>query len=88
MLAPGFSVSFGGSFETLNGVIAASAVEFCGNAGGTITGSVINYGQSPMTLTGSVDLAIDHSGGQEIPAGFELEIVLSFLPDSYTQIIQ
>lgn len=88
LLAPGFSVSFGGSFETLNGVIAASKVKFFGNAGGTITSSVINYGQSPMTLTGSVDLAIDRSGGQEIPAGFELEIVLSFLPDSYTQITQ
>jgi hypothetical protein len=41
-----------------------------------------------MSLTGSVDLAIDRSGGQEIPAGFELEIVLSFLPSSYTQITQ
>ena len=88
LLAPGFSVSFGGSFETINGVIAASAVEFFGNAGGTINGSVINYGQSPMSLTGSVNLAIDRSGGQEVPAGFESEIVLSFLPSSYTQITQ
>jgi len=41
-----------------------------------------------MTLTGSVDLAIDRFDSQEIPIGFELEIVLSFLPDSYTQITQ
>ncbi len=88
LLAPGFNISFDGSFETLSGVIAASGVEFFGNAGGTINGSVINYGQSPMSLTGSVGLVIDRSGGQEVPAGFETEIVLSFLPGSYTQITQ
>ncbi|GAI47739.1 unnamed protein product, partial [marine sediment metagenome] len=32
MLAPGFSTYFGGNFDTLNGVIAASGISFHGNA--------------------------------------------------------
>jgi len=83
LLAPGFSVSFGGNFETLNGVIAASAVEFFGNAGGAVNGTVMNYGDDPMTLDGNVDLVFDHSSIQ-IPAGFESEIVLQYDPGSYS----
>gem|GEM_PF-293184 len=86
VLAPGFSVSFGGSFLTLNGVIAASAVEFFGNARGIINGAVMNYGEDPMTLDGSVNLVFDRSGTQEIPAGFEFEIVLQYDPKSYSEI--
>ncbi|MHC4705088.1 MAG: hypothetical protein ACYTFQ_31445, partial [Planctomycetota bacterium] len=88
LLAPGFSTSFGGSFESLSGVIAANAVEFFGNASGDISGSVINYGQPPMSVSGSAGLVIDRFGGQEIPAGFEYVIVLGYLPASYTQITQ
>ena len=83
LMAPGFSVSFGGSFETLNGVIAASAIDFSGNAGGIINGTVMNYGDDPMAFTGSVDLVFDHSAIQ-IPAGFESEIVLQYDPCSYS----
>jgi len=83
LLAPGFSLSFSGNFETLNGVIAASAIEFSGNAGGTINGTLMNYGEDPMTLDGSVDLVFDHSAIQ-IPAGFESEIVLQYDPCSYS----
>jgi len=46
LMAPGFKVSFGGNFETLNGAIAANGIEFFGNAGGTIAGSVINYSET------------------------------------------
>jgi hypothetical protein len=85
LLAPGFRVSFGGSFGTLNGAIAASAVEFFGNAGGTVDGSILNYGDDPMTLDGSVGLVFDHSNYQ-IPAGFETEIILQYNPDSYSMV--
>ncbi|KPK41883.1 MAG: hypothetical protein AMJ65_08600 [Phycisphaerae bacterium SG8_4] len=84
LVAPGFSVSFNGSFETLNGVIAASAVDFSGNSGGIINGAVMNYGDDPMTLDSSVGLLFDRSEAQEIPAGFESEIVLHYNPDSYS----
>lgn len=85
LLAPGFSVSFGGSFLSLNGAIAASAVEFFGKTGGIINGSVLNYGENPMTLDGSVSLVFDRSDTQEIPAGFESEIVLQYDPESYSE---
>ena len=85
ILAPGFSVCFRGNFETLNGVIAASGVEFHGNAGGRINGSVINYSDQCMTLAGNTDLVFNRSGMQEVPAGFEPTKVLECLPNSYTE---
>lgn len=86
LLAPGFSASFGGSFETLNGVIAASGIEFFGNAGGTVNGSVINYSETPMTLDGSIDLVFDRFELIEIPAGFDTDKVLEFQPGTYTEL--
>ena len=85
LLAPGFSVSFGGDFETINGVIAASGVEFFGNAGGVINGSVVNYSNTPMTLEGNTDLIFNRSGIEENPAGFEPTKVLQFIPTSYSE---
>jgi len=85
LLAPGFDASFGGSFNTINGVIAASGIEFFGNAGGTVNGSIINYGEDPMTLVGSVDLVFNRSGITENPAGFETTMVLEFQPETYSE---
>jgi len=86
LLAPGFSASFGGSFETLNGVIAASGIEFFGNAGGTINGSVINYSETPMSLDGSVELVFNRPELTENPAGFETTMVLEFQRGTYTEL--
>jgi hypothetical protein len=85
LLAPGFSVRFGGNFETINGVIAASSIEFFGNAGGIINGSVVNYGQTAMNLDGNTDLVFNRSGITKNPAGFEPTKVLEFLPSSYSE---
>ena len=85
ILAPGFGVRFGGNFQTLNGVIAASSIEFFGNAGGTINGSVVNYGQAAMNLDGNTDLVFNRSGIAKNPAGFEPTKVLQFLPSSYSE---
>ena len=85
ILAPGFGVRFGGNFQTLNGVIAASSIEFFGNAGGTINGSVVNYGQAAMNLDGNTDLVFNRSGIAKNPAGFEPTKVLQFLPTSYCE---
>ena len=83
ILAPGFRVYFRGDFGTVNGVIAASGVEFQGNAGGTINGSVINYSNDCMSLAGNTDLIFNRSGIEEVPAGFEPSVSLQFMPDSY-----
>jgi len=86
LMAPGFSVSMGGSFDTLNGTICANGVDFYGNAGGTIDGSVINYSEDSMTLTGNTDLIFNRSGTTEVPAGFEPELRLDYNPDSYSEV--
>lgn len=83
LLAPGFSVDFRGDFAAINGVIAASGIEFNGNAGGTINGSVINYSDENMGLAGNTDLTFNRSGRQKIPAGFTPTVTLEFVPDSY-----
>jgi len=87
LMAPGFSVSFGGNFETLNGAIAANGIEFFGNAGGTINGSVINYSGNPMTLSGNSDLFFNRSGTTQMPAGFGPEIILYYVPSSYSEVV-
>ncbi|MBW8002012.1 MAG: hypothetical protein FVQ80_08305 [Planctomycetes bacterium] len=86
LMAPGFSVSFGGNFDTLNGTIAANGIEFTGNAGGTIAGSVINYSSTPMTLSGNNDLYFNRSGITEPPAGFVSSQKLTYQPESYSEI--
>jgi hypothetical protein len=89
MLVPGFKAEFGGNFSTaLCGAIAANGIMFHGNAGGTIHGSVINYSDDEMTLSGNTDLYFNRSGVTEVPAGFEPEIILTYVPDSYTEIAE
>ena len=87
VMAPGFHVSFGGSFSALCGAIAGNGVEFFGNAGGTINGSVLNYSDEEMTLSGNSDLYFNRSGLTEVPAGFEPEIVLEYNPSSYSEVL-
>ncbi len=85
LMAPGFSASFGGNFDTVNGAIAANGISFFGNAGGTINGSILNYSDEEMDLSGNADLFFNKSGTSEIPAGFIPEIVLEYEPSSYTE---
>jgi hypothetical protein len=71
LMAPGFIVSFGGDLATINGAIAANGIEFYGNAGGTIEGSVLNYSDTPMELSGNNNLYFNRFVNKEMPAGFE-----------------
>jgi len=86
VLAPGFSLSFGGNFNTLNGAIAANGIQFYGNAGGTIAGSAINYSDVQMTLTGNSDLYFNRSGITHAPPGFVPQIVLAYDPAAYLEL--
>ncbi|MBN2591799.1 MAG: pilus assembly PilX N-terminal domain-containing protein [Sedimentisphaerales bacterium] len=87
IVAPGFSLSFGGSFSTLSGVISGNGIDFSGNAGGVINGTIINYSGEEMTLSGNSDLYFNHSGVSEAPAGFVPQLVMTYNPSSYTEII-
>ena len=87
IVAPGFGLSFGGNFSAFNGAIAGNGIEFFGNAGGIINGSVINYSDEEMTLSGNSDLSFNRSSIVEIPTGFVPEIVLEYEPASYSEIV-
>jgi hypothetical protein len=86
VMAPGFAVSFGGTFSALNGVIAANGVEFFGNAGGTVDGSVINYADKDMTVSGNSTLQFNRSGRDKVPAGFKPQIIVHYDPTSYSEV--
>lgn len=86
VVAPGFHVSFGGNFDTLNGAISANGIEFFGNAGGIINGSIINYSSEPMTLSGNSNLYFNRSGTNDVPPGFVPDLVLDYDPASYSEI--
>ena len=87
VIAPGFKVSFGGSFSALCGAIAGNGIEFFGDAGGIINGSVINYSDQDMILSGNSDLYFNRSGTTQSPAGFVPEIILKYNPKSYSEVI-
>jgi Tfp pilus assembly protein PilX len=86
LMAPGFSVSMGGNFGTLNGCIACNGFTTYGNASGTIGGSIINYSPEVMHLGGD-DLFFNRSGITELPAGFVPEVVVYYDPSAYDEII-
>ena len=71
LMAPGFSLWFGGDLATINGAIAANGIQFYGNAGGTIEGSVLNYSDTAMELSANYDLFFNRYADTEMPAGFE-----------------
>lgn len=87
MMTPGFRARFGGSFSSLSGAIAANGIEFHGNAGGTINGSILNYSNATMTLSGNSDLLFNRSGLAEVPAGFVPEIVMHYDPSAYSEVV-
>lgn len=88
IMAPGFAVSFGGNFGTLNGCIAANGVRTYGSAGGVIGGSIVNYSTEPMRLEGS-DLFFNRTGITDIPAGFEInsDILIYYNPSAYDEVL-
>ena len=85
VMAPGFDLSFTGSFGTVNGVISGNGISFSGNAGGTVNGSVINYSDEKMTVVGSSDIIFNRTGITEIPAGFVQETVIHYDPTTYDE---
>ena len=85
ILAPGFKASFGGNFGTVSGAIAANGLQFYGNAGGIVNGSIINYSPTALELTGNSDLKFNRSGLTEIPAGFVPRTIMQYDPSSYSE---
>ncbi len=87
LLAPGFSTFFYGTFETLNGAIASNGIGFFGNSGGTITGSIINYGIQPLVVSGNSDIVFNRTSSGVVPTGFKPELILWYVPSSYSELL-
>jgi len=87
LIMPGFAVELAGNFSSLSGVIAVSGFHLSGNADATITGSIINYSDSPTVIEGNATLRFDRSGATEIPAGFEIDLILHYDSASYSEIV-
>jgi PilX N-terminal len=85
ILAPGFFVTFGGNFSTLEGVVAASGLYFSGNVNAQVKGSLINYSNSPTVIEGNATMNFDRAGSTKIPAGFDLYRELDYVPASYAE---
>jgi hypothetical protein len=78
---------FGGNFNTINGTIIASRMEFSGTAGGTIKGSVINLRDTAVTLAGTSDIIIESQGTANHPAGVFFGSRYEPLPFTYQEFI-
>jgi len=85
ILAPGYHVEFTGSFSTLNGAIAASKTSFGGDATGTVRGSILNYDDTQVDISGSSHLTIDHSAIDATPAGMVFPRRLVYVAGSYSE---
>jgi len=86
ILAPGFEVKFTGNFGTVDGALVAEKFTFKGNAGGTVKGPVISYGDAPFKMTGNGGLTIDRSDYEKVPPGFTNgETVLTPIMSTYTE---
>jgi len=85
LMAPGFDLTFQGSFSTLSGAIAGNGIEFSGNAGGTIRGSVINYANKTMELSGNTELKFNRSGLDSLPSGFQPRLYMVYNTGSYSE---
>ena len=86
LLAPGFSVKFAGNFGTVNGAMAADEFKIAGNAGGTVHGPVINWGDTEFMLTGNSNITIDRGGSFELPQGFTTGAGLSPMSGTYQEL--
>ena len=86
ILAPGFSVNFTGNFGTVSGSVIASEINFTGNAGGTIKGSMISTEDVPLDINGNSEIVIASTGTKNYPTGVTFGKKYTPLPDTYREI--
>jgi len=86
IVAPGFRVVFTGTFGTLSGAIAANGFYMSGGSGGVVNGSIINYADNEMYLSGNGNVYFNRSGTAEVPAGFVPQTVMRYDPTSYAEV--
>ena len=77
ILAPNFTLKFGGNFGTVGGSVAASGFAFGGTSSGTVRGTLVALGTDAVSLAGK-RLDFDHSSVVRNPPG--LFFGFSFAP--------
>ena len=58
IVAPGFDVIFQGNFGAVAGSVAGERVSITGNTSGSFTGTILNLGNYPLTISGSSSIAL------------------------------
>jgi hypothetical protein len=87
ILAPGFGASFEGNFSALDGVVAVSGASFSGNVSAIVKGTIINYSESPLSVSGNATMVFDRASSTKVPAGFDLYRVINYDPASYSETV-
>jgi hypothetical protein len=85
VLAPGFAMSFKGSFGGINGAVVASQFEFSGDAAGRITGGLLNLRDSSFSIAGNSNIVINRDNVNPDPAGLTQNYRLVCVSGSYSE---
>ncbi len=87
ILAPGFGVSFRGSSNSINGLIAADRLSFLGNSNisGDVAGSIIGLSDYELNLKGNATIRISRPDSGSLPAGFKHPFGLEPQADTYSE---
>ena len=85
LLAPGFSATFTGNFNTVNGCMVGSQFDFAGGSGGRVKGSILNLRDSDFQISGDAHLAIDRENANPNPAGLTSSYRLVCVSGSYSE---
>jgi hypothetical protein len=86
LLAPNFSVSFGGNFHTVNGTIVADQMSFSGNAQGTIQGTIVNMKDTSVSFSGNNTITVASQGTTNWPAGLYFGNHYKPASDTYAEV--
>ena len=86
VLAPGFGVTFAGSFSAINGTIAAEQLTFTGTAEGVVCGSVIGLADRMTTVGGNVEIRVDRKNMPANPAGIVQSFAFQPDPGTYSEL--
>ena len=84
IVAPGFRVRFSGGFGVISGAIGCNGFTMSGGSGGVINGTIINYANNEMYLSGNGDVYFNRTS-MYVPAGFAPQTIMLYDPASYSE---
>ena len=87
ILAPGYSVTFRGTTNSINGTIAADQLAFRGNSDitGELNGSIIGLKDREMLLEGNAMIRINRQTADDTPAGFVHPLGMVIVEGTYSE---